>query len=291
MIELIWISAALAASPAGQDRGVSDGLVHWYAAEGNAIDSAGGEHGAIIGTVGFVPGPDGMAFDFSGGGEVRMTPAVGNFGVGDFSIAFWIRGQPGFVDVISKRLECGCGAFFDISSGSAQPFDASLLMEMYSSCPGGAAWIALALEPVLNGEWRHVAFVRQGAQRLGYVDGVLRQSVNEGTIGHVENSALFRINGGPCVGVDRGAFNGAMDDLRLYGRALTASEVRRLAGVCPGDADGDGFVGFSDLNIVLGAFNTAIGEPGYTAAADFDGDGDVDFGDLNVVLSAFNSDC
>lgn len=62
-------------------------------------------------------------------------------------------------------------------------------------------------------------------------------------------------------------------------------------GSCPGDADGDGFIGFSDLNAVISAFNTSSGDPGYNAATDFDGDGDVDFGDLNVVLSAFNTEC
>lgn len=60
---------------------------------------------------------------------------------------------------------------------------------------------------------------------------------------------------------------------------------------CPGDVNGDGFIGFADLNAVVSAFNTSSGEPGYNAAADIDDDGDVDFGDLNVVLSGFNTEC
>ena len=60
---------------------------------------------------------------------------------------------------------------------------------------------------------------------------------------------------------------------------------------CPADTDGDGFIGFKDLNTVLSAFNTAKGQPGYNAAADIDGDGAVDFADLNVIVSAFNSAC
>lgn len=60
---------------------------------------------------------------------------------------------------------------------------------------------------------------------------------------------------------------------------------------CPGDANGDGFVLFEDLNVVLGAFNTLAGEPGYNGAADFDENGAVDFEDLNEVLSRFNDPC
>lgn len=71
---------------------------------------------------------------------------------------------------------------------------------------------------------------------------------------------------------------------------LNMTEIRVVA-PCPGDANGDQVVGFADLNIVVSAFNTESGDPGYDAAADFDGDGDVDFADLNEVLSAFNTEC
>lgn len=60
---------------------------------------------------------------------------------------------------------------------------------------------------------------------------------------------------------------------------------------CPGDTDGDGFVLFNDLNVVVSAFNTAAGETGYEPAADFDENGLVDFEDLNEVLSRFNDPC
>lgn len=61
--------------------------------------------------------------------------------------------------------------------------------------------------------------------------------------------------------------------------------------VCLGDVDGDGFIGFADLNQALGAFNTMNGQPAYDGAADLDIDGDVDFADLNLLLSGFNTSC
>lgn len=56
---------------------------------------------------------------------------------------------------------------------------------------------------------------------------------------------------------------------------------------CPADIDGDGQVGFGDLNMLLGSFNqTGAGLPG-----DVDGDGDVDFADLNDLLALYGDDC
>lgn len=59
------------------------------------------------------------------------------------------------------------------------------------------------------------------------------------------------------------------------------------ATACPGDVSGDNFIGFEDLNIVLGEFN----QSGQGLQGDVDGDDDVDFADLNVVVSGFNSAC
>ncbi len=60
-----------------------------------------------------------------------------------------------------------------------------------------------------------------------------------------------------------------------------------------GDADGDGAVSFTDLNLVLGVLSAEtgayIGEPGYSADLDLDRSGSIDFSDLNVVLSGFGA--
>lgn len=53
------------------------------------------------------------------------------------------------------------------------------------------------------------------------------------------------------------------------------------------DLDGDGFVGITDLNIVLGAWNQSV--PPGNALADPSGDGFVGIEDLNVVLGNWNA--
>ncbi len=55
-----------------------------------------------------------------------------------------------------------------------------------------------------------------------------------------------------------------------------------------GDLDGDGFVGITDLNIVLGVWNTNV-PAGNLLAGDPSGDGFVGIEDLNVVLGNWNA--
>lgn len=62
-----------------------------------------------------------------------------------------------------------------------------------------------------------------------------------------------------------------------------------IVGLCPADLNGDGMIGFADLNVIVSHFN-AQGPPG-TQTGDIDGDGLVGFSDLNIVVSAFNTDC
>jgi Domain of unknown function (DUF4832)/Domain of unknown function (DUF4874) len=60
-----------------------------------------------------------------------------------------------------------------------------------------------------------------------------------------------------------------------------------IAGALDGDLDGDGFVGISDLNVVLAAWNQTVppGDP----LADPSGDGFVGIDDLNIVLGNWNA--
>ena len=55
----------------------------------------------------------------------------------------------------------------------------------------------------------------------------------------------------------------------------------------PGDQDEDGFVGITDLNIILGDWNKTV--PPASAAADPSGDNFVGIEDLNIVLGNWNA--
>jgi hypothetical protein len=61
----------------------------------------------------------------------------------------------------------------------------------------------------------------------------------------------------------------------------------QIVSTLPGDLDGDGFVGITDLNIVLGNWNQTVppGDP----LADPSGDGFVGIEDLNTVLGNWNA--
>jgi len=72
------------------------------------------------------------------------------------------------------------------------------------------------------GVWTHVAYTYDGSTVRGYLDGVERLSGADGASLEPRGNSLR-------LGVD-GAyqqfFNGALDDLRIYSRALTAAEIR-----------------------------------------------------------------
>jgi hypothetical protein len=94
-----------------------------------------------------------------------------------------------------------------------------------------------------------------------------------------------------------GAFAGTIDNLTIYWPSgivqqffdITPNQV--LAAVeayQPGDLNGDGFVGISDLNIVLSNWNQAVVN-GLHQFGDASGDGFVGIEDLNEVLGNWNA--
>jgi len=60
---------------------------------------------------------------------------------------------------------------------------------------------------------------------------------------------------------------------------------------CAGDINGDRSVNLTDLSILLAAFGTTLGGPGYNAAADFNNDGAVNLTDLSILLAVFGTSC
>jgi hypothetical protein len=77
----------------------------------------------------------------------------------------------------------------------------------------------------------------------------------------------------------------AWDTANLLGNGGILEVINALL---QGDLDGDGFVGITDLNIVLSAWNTNV-NPGVWALGDPSGDGFVGIEDLNAVLGNWNA--
>jgi len=60
---------------------------------------------------------------------------------------------------------------------------------------------------------------------------------------------------------------------------------------CFGDFNGDDFRDGQDLMLMVQAWNTKVGDPGYEPRFDVDYDGDIDITDLMLVAAVWNTPC
>jgi hypothetical protein len=119
-----------------------------------------------------------------------------------------------------------------------------------------------------DGEWHHVAGVFDNGTLIVYIDGVAEPSASGGStfgrgvntrygfLGVGSEATTFDGNKGPFS-----YFNGDMDDVRIYSRALDAGEIAALANV----------LRYRDFNEAKAASNTtsiAVSRPPDTSAGD-----------------------
>lgn len=112
----------------------------------------------------------------------------------------------------SWELGAGAGDELDITTSHGTIYNDQL------SSPSG---------DLMTGRWQHLAFTADGATTRVYVDGVMRTSrAAAGTLFYDTNNAYFGCddNGGPVR-----FFRGAIDDIQIYNRPLSAQEIADLA--------------------------------------------------------------
>lgn len=143
-------------------------------------------------------------------------------------------------------------------------------------------WFTIGVQRNLNGSFLYFVngqFLRDSTSAI--VFGQPLQSTEFGV--HKDLGALFYFGGDDATAPD--------------GSILYADNVVAWATPCLGDTNHDGLTDFTDLNNVLGVFNTpAFGNnrPNMFPDANNDGVADddvVNFGDLNLVTGQFNQNC
>jgi hypothetical protein len=146
----------------------------------------------------------------------------------NLTLSAWFKADPGIGYSNSARLvELSKDGTWSTSSAiyfrDGQLF-ASCTQEGTTTHHGGLSTSAI----YEDGRWHHAAYVADGSTGRLYVDGVLQAEAGDacGDIQDVEKIVI----GGHYLSSNYG-FDGAIDDVRVYGVALTSADVAGLAGL------------------------------------------------------------
>jgi len=207
------------------------GPVNYYPADGNANDVAGSINGAIVGSVAFVPGKVGQAFSFTGSGYVDLTAGIGNFGVADFSLAMWVKPDPTFTTtpIFAKRRPSSTGILNLLLQSDGTPFFEVRDDDANVGCCGFAF---ISTQNIVDGQWHHLALVRQGPSIVLFIDGAPAPGTTftQGTTVDLSSagytSQTFALGASLPFSL---FYSGLMDEFRVYDRALSAAEVQSLS--------------------------------------------------------------
>lgn len=174
-------------------------------------------------------------FDGTGGFIIGDDDAF-NMGTGNYTVAVWLKVG---VEYSTTRMvawqESGAGATGDDQTWLRLYSTATNQLTFATEDAAGGSTLHLtssnsSVNNIANGEWRHVVCVRDGLVTSVYIDGVFIRSVTSSKgIKNVSNAGTFKVG---CqesgVGNYTNKFIGAIDDLIVYKRALSAQEIAEL---------------------------------------------------------------
>ena len=150
-----------------------------------------------------------------------------DFSTGDFSVAFWFK--PSATTAASHIIDKGTGSLYDgygvmIGDGNTNLVGAvSFISDSNGTSEGKTYLNSTTILYVDN--WYHVVVLRSSGIRYIYVNSVRENSDSYNK--EISDTARDLYIGQACV--DSGRFyNGYIDEIRIYNRALTADEIKLL---------------------------------------------------------------
>jgi hypothetical protein len=185
----------------------------------SALDSVGANNATLTSPL-WVAGKIGNAASFNGT-NASGTAGLINFGTGNFTVAHWVKvaGFKDYAGIFNNRSSATGNVGFQTRLNGTSSLTAFIDF--------GATTKSLAVTNAVVGTWYHVAVSvdRVGLMKL-YVNGVVAGQVDISAFSatSLTNKDAVRI------GRDQASdyLNGAIDDLRLYDKVLSATEVLAL---------------------------------------------------------------
>ncbi|RMF63822.1 MAG: LamG domain-containing protein, partial [Bacteroidetes bacterium] len=211
-----------------------DGLVAYYPFNGNANDESGNGHdgtvnGATLTSDRF--GRDDVAYSFDGNNDYIEVPSDPGFTMSEISISAWIWLDRDIGNEQARIVNR------QSTSGGLEAWGLEIFGNNYaSSGPGNKLAFhantgtdaANTISPTLleTGRWYHVVGTSDGIEARLYINGVLDITAPApGSLDPNNNADIVIGKTGPQSNF---YFPGIIDDIRIYNRALSETEVAEL---------------------------------------------------------------
>ena len=227
-LQLVALALAIG-DLAGQCQPPPANLAHWWRGEGNVNDATGTQHGTIAGTPGYTNGRVGRAFTFDSDDDRVSIPHAATFNptaVG-FTVEFWMKatapqpsGQPwsvvdkshGFVDNTGWTFAGNPDGTFGITWGRGSDFAG-----------------VVNTTSLLDNTWHHIAGTWDSATLRLFIDGAQVASTPITVVANNTRPLLLGYASGG--GTAQRFFRGSVDELAIYGRALSSVEISAIYSV------------------------------------------------------------
>lgn len=216
---------------------LTTGLVAYYQFEGNANDLSGnGNNGTdIVGGVTFASGKTGQAAKFGGfssPGHIRVPNSTSLQFTNGASFVYWVRlddaaGMDGWGSLSSNGNQCALAKSHDMT-GIYNNMGYTSQNKFYSyiaSRDGGGVGSKVQGIAYNIGSWIQIAYSFSSTNSTLYVNGVKDTTTNTPLNFSTSNTQDLYIG---KYNDNWYPLNGALDEFRIYNRALTDSEVQQI---------------------------------------------------------------
>jgi hypothetical protein len=210
---------------------VTDGLINYYPFDGNANDAWGNNDGTPQGDVVLAEGRKGNAdgsYYFDGYKDyIALSSPLPDLETISISVWVYYTKAPNQVAniITDANTENGNDFRLDIRNtgiGIVANKNGATLNKV-----NGTA----VTDQSLNDAWHHIVWTMSSTQSKVYLDGVLKATIDESgsNVGsHSEYAVIGEFYKNTDAAPTKNYFEGRIDDLRIYNRVLTQSEVTAL---------------------------------------------------------------
>ncbi|MCF7907604.1 MAG: LamG domain-containing protein [Candidatus Omnitrophica bacterium] len=199
----------------------NNGPIAYYPFEDNWDDLSGiGNHGTPVGNPSFAVGKIGRAADLDGNDYINLGVANELNLTDNFTVSAWFNARQfsNYGTIISRQTYPYNGGW-GLVEGSA-------IFSFIAFQGASYQYLYVNANPPVN-EWHHLAVVVHNGTRYTYLDGV-QQSATD-TFPPTQNPGAQAVIGRFYSNYNNYYFNGLIDEVKVWNRALSVSEIIELA--------------------------------------------------------------